>query len=294
MTRAVVFAYHTIGVRCLDVLLAHGIEVALVVTHRDNPQENIWFESVAALAQARGLPCIMPEDPNDPAVVAQVRACRPDFIFSFYYRHMLDADLLALPARGAYNLHGSLLPHYRGRVPVNWAVIQGERETGATLHVMTPKPDQGDIVAQERVPIGPDDTAFEVFQRVTEAGVKALQGALGSLVAGSAPHRPQNLAAGSYFGGRRPQDGRIDWSQPAIAIHNLVRGVAPPYPGAFTTFDGREARILRTSLQPHPDAVAQTTGGDGAALYILSLELEGESLSALEFKRRYPAGVQPA
>ncbi|MDE2354194.1 MAG: formyltransferase [Betaproteobacteria bacterium] len=294
MTRAVVFAYHTIGVRCLDVLLTHGIDVALVVTHRDNPQENIWFESVAALASARGLPCIMPEDPNDPAVVAQVRACRPDFIFSFYYRHMLGADLLALPARGAYNLHGSLLPHYRGRVPVNWAVIHGERETGATLHAMTVKPDQGDIVAQERVPIGPDDTAFDVFQRVTEAGVKALQGVLDSLVAGSAPHRPQNLAAGSYFGGRRPQDGRIDWSQPAAAIHNLVRGVAPPYPGAFTTLEGRTARILRTSLRPQPNAVAHTTGGDGATLYILSLELEGVPIDAAEFKQRYPAGVRPA
>ncbi|MDE2622480.1 MAG: formyltransferase [Betaproteobacteria bacterium] len=294
MTRAVVFAYHTIGVRCLEVLLEHGIEIALVVTHRDNPQENIWFDSVAALAQARGLPCIMPEDPNDPAVVAKVRALRPDFLFSFYYRHMLGAELLALPARGAYNLHGSLLPRYRGRVPVNWAVIHGETETGATLHAMTVKPDQGDIVAQERVPIGPDDTAFHVFQRVTEAGVKALRAALEPLVAGTAAHRRQNLAAGSYFGGRRPQDGRIDWGQPAAAIHNLVRGVAPPYPGAFTSIDGRTARILRTSLQPHPDAVAQTTGGDGAPLYILSLELEGKPVSASEFKQRYPAGVRPA
>ena len=294
MTRAVVFAYHTIGVRCLEGLLAHGIEIALVVTHRDNPQENIWFESVAALAQARELPTIMPDDPNDPAVVAQVRALHPDFIFSFYYRHMLGADLLALPARGAYNLHGSLLPCYRGRVPVNWAVIRGETETGATLHAMTVKPDQGDIVAQVPVPIGPDDTAFDVFQRVTKAGVKALQGALPALVAGTAVHRPQHLADGSYFGGRRPEDGRIDWSLPAAAIHNLVRGVAPPYPGAFTTLEGCPARILRTSLKPHPDAVARATGGDGAALYILSLELGGEAISAMEFKSRYPAGVRPA
>ncbi|MDE2344090.1 MAG: formyltransferase, partial [Betaproteobacteria bacterium] len=266
----------------------------LVVTHRDNPQEHIWFDSVAALAQARGLPCVMPDDPNDPAVVAQVRACRPDFIFSFYYRHMLGAELLALPARGAYNLHGSLLPHYRGRVPINWAVIRGETETGATLHAMTLKPDQGDIVAQERVPIGPDDTAFDVFLRVTVAGVKALRASLGPLVAGTATHRPQHLATGSYFGGRRPEDGRIDWSEPAAAIHNLVRGVAPPYPGAFTTIDGHRARILRTSLAPHRQAVARTTGGDGAPLYILSLELEGKPVSATEFKQRYPAGVRPA
>src|SRR5487761_2216494 len=167
MTRAVVFAYHTIGVRCIEVLLEHGVEVPLVVTHQDNPQENIWFESVADLARTRGIPLITPEDPNDPLIVQKIRDLKPDFLFSFYYRHMLGAALLALPARGAYNLHGSLLPRFRGRVPINWAVILGETETGATLHAMTVKPDQGDIVAQERVPIGPDDTAFEVFQRVT-------------------------------------------------------------------------------------------------------------------------------
>ena len=294
MARAVVFAYHTIGVRCLEVLLDQGVDVALVVTHRDNPQEHIWFESVAALAAARGLPCILPDDPNDPAVVAQVRALCPDFIFSFYYRHMLGAGLLALPARGAYNLHGSLLPRYRGRVPVNWAVIRGETETGATLHAMTAKPDQGDIVAQRPVPIGPDDTAFDVFQRVSQAGVAALRDALPALLAGTAPHRPQDLAAGSYFGGRRPEDGRIDWRAPAAHIHNLVRGVAPPYPGAFTTLDGQMVRILRTSLDRRPDAVAQTVGGDGAPLYILALEIGGASIDAAEFRRRYPAGIRPS
>ena len=293
MTRAVVFAYHTIGVRCLEVLLAHGVEVPLVVTHQNNPQENIWFESVADLARARGIPLITPEDPNDPLIVKKIRDLKPDFLFSFYYRHMLGAALLALPAHGAYNLHGSLLPRFRGRVPVNWAVILGETETGATLHAMTVKPDQGDIVAQERVPIGPDDTAFEVFQRVTTAGVAALKKALGPLISGQVPHLPQNLAAGSYHGGRRPEDGRIDWSLSAQAIHNLVRGVAPPYPGAFTRLAGHGARILRTSLKRSPDAIAHTTGGDGAPLYILAMELEGQALDAAEFRRRFPLGVHP-
>jgi len=293
MTRAVVFAYHTIGVRCLQALLDHGVEVPLVVTHQDNPQENIWFESVADLARSRGIPLITPEDPNDPAIVQKIRALAPDFLFSFYYRHMLGATLLALPTRGAYNLHGSLLPKFRGRVPINWAVILGETETGATLHAMTVKPDQGDIVAQERVPIGPDDTAFDVFQRVTVAGVDALKKALGPLLAGQSTHRPQNLAAGTYHGGRRPEDGRIDWSRSAQAIHNLVRGVAPPYPGAFTRLDGQTARILRTSLTESNDAIARTTGGDGAPLYILSMELGGQPLDAVEFQRRFPLGVYP-
>lgn len=293
MTRAVVFAYHTIGVRCLEVLLDHGIQVSLVVTHRDNPREHIWFESVAQLAHTRQLPVIQPDDPNTPGVLERIRALQPDFLFSFYYRHMLGPALLAAPARGAYNLHGSLLPRFRGRVPVNWAVIMGETETGATLHAMTAKPDQGDIVAQERVPIGPEDTAFDVFQRVTEAGVQVLRQALGPLVAGTAPHLPQDLAAGSYYGGRRPEDGRIDWRLPAQRIHNLVRGVAPPYPGAFATLEGKVLRVLRTSLTPHPDAVAQTTGGDGLPLYLLGLELEGKLLSADTFKQHFPEGVHP-
>jgi methionyl-tRNA formyltransferase len=159
MTSAVVFAYHNVGVRCLKVLLAHRIDVALVVTHQDNPGETIWFDSVVRVADDYDIPHIAPDDPNVDGVVARVEACHPDFLFSFYYRMMLKPALLALPARGALNMHGSLLPKYRGRVPVNWAIIHGETETGATLHYMTAKPDDGDIVAQSAVPILPDDTA---------------------------------------------------------------------------------------------------------------------------------------
>ncbi len=293
MTRVVVFAYHNIGVRCLEVLLEQGLQVALVVTHQDNPKENIWFDSVAECARKHGLPVIFPDNPNDPAVVRMIRDLDPDFLFSFYYRHMLDACLLDIPRRGAYNLHGSLLPLYRGRVPVNWAVIRGETETGATLHAMTVKPDQGDIVAQQRVPIAPDDTAHDVFLKVTDAGVNALREVLTRLVSGHAVHSPQNLSAGHYFGGRRPEDGQIDWSKPALEIHNLVRGVAPPYPGAFTTLKGKTTRILRTSLTPRPDAIAWTTCSDGVPLYLLSMEFGGEPLDATTFKSLFPQGVRP-
>src|SRR5436190_12857263 len=169
MTRAVVFAYHNVGVRCLKVLLAHGVEVPLVVTHSDDPHEARWFDSVASTAADYGIATITPENPNAPDVVAQVAAVAPDFIFSFYYRRMLAAPLLALPTRGALNMHGSLLPKFRGRAPVNWAVLAGERETGATLHYMTTRPDDGDIVRQPAVPILPDDTALAVFDKVTVA-----------------------------------------------------------------------------------------------------------------------------
>ena len=167
MTSAVVFAYHDVGVRCLSVLLAHGIDVRLVVTHHDNPAEEIWFASVAEAAERHDLRVIRPADPNTPEIVAQVRAAAPDFLFSFYYRSMLREALLSVPRIAALNMHGSLLPRYRGRVPVNWAILHGETETGATLHHMVAKPDAGAIVASESVPILPDDIALDVFRKVT-------------------------------------------------------------------------------------------------------------------------------
>jgi methionyl-tRNA formyltransferase len=298
VTRAVVFAYHDVGCRCLDVLLDQGIEVPLVVVPADDPKENLWFGSVAALARSRGLEVAVPEDPNVPGFVAKVRGLRPDFIFSFYYRAMLGRELLAIAP--GFNMHGSLLPRYRGRAPVNWAILNGETETGATLHEMTPKPDAGRIVDQEAVPILPDDLAVDVFHKVTGAAERVLARSLPGLVAGTAVLRPQDLSRGSYFGGRRPEDGRIDWKQPARRIHDLVRAVAPPYPGAFTDFEGKRLRVLRTRLLPGRDApraaFLHAEGGrclaacaDGGALELLEAELDGKALSAQEFANRIGA-----
>jgi methionyl-tRNA formyltransferase len=248
MSRAVVFAYHNVGARCLRVVRAHGIDVPLVITHEDDPAEALWFERVADVAADLGLPCIAPADANVPGIVARVAALAPDFLFSFYYRRMLSAALRATAPRGALNMHGSLLPHYRGRAPVNWAVLNGERHTGATLHYMVDKPDAGDIVAQQSVPILPDDTARDVLDKVTVAAEICLDEVLPALVAGTVRGRPNDVAHGSYFGGRTPENGRIDWRKSAAEIHNLVRAVAPPYPGAFTSLEGVPARILRTRL----------------------------------------------
>lgn len=243
---AVVFAYHNVGVRCLAALLGHGVRVPLVLTHADAPGEAVWFASVARLAEAYAIPTIAPEDPNAAEIVERVRALAPDFLFSFYYRRMLSPRLLGAARRGAFNMHGSLLPKYRGRAPVNWAVLNGERETGATLHEMVEKPDAGRIVDQQAVPILPNDTAREVFDKVTVAAETTLDRCLPALLAGKAVLRAQDLARGSYFGARRPEDGRIDWSRDARTIHNLVRAVAPPYPGAFSFVGGPELRLLRT------------------------------------------------
>jgi methionyl-tRNA formyltransferase len=309
----VVFAYHNVGARCLRVLRAHGVDVALVVTHVDDPSEAQWFERVADVADELGLPWIAPPDPNHADVVARVSALAPDFVFSFYYRRMLQAPLLALPPRGALNMHGSLLPRYRGRAPVNWAVLNGERRTGATLHYMDVKPDAGDIVAQQAVPILPDDTAKDVADKVTVAAEICLDDVLPALVAGTAPRRPNRIEQGSYFGGRTPEDGRIDWSQGARAIHDLVRAVAPPYPGALTRVTGLPARVLRTRIldaaapprapmlavvqlplaaapaNPRgagaPSIVAQC--GGGGTLRIDALEIGGEPHSAAALQARF-------
>jgi methionyl-tRNA formyltransferase len=304
--RAVVFAYHDVGVRCLRTLIAHGVEVALVLTHEDSPGETIWFDSVLQHARWHGLAVQSPADANAPEVIEQVRALRPDFLFSFYYRSMLGAELLSLPLRGAYNMHGSLLPHYRGRVPVNWAVLRGERQTGATLHAMALKPDAGDIVEQQAVPILPDDTAIEVFRKVTVAAELALDRALPGLIAGTAPHRPQDLAAGSYFGRRTAADGAIDWRAGVCAAHNLIRAVAPPYPGAFTEADGVPLRILRSLPVAAPEGLTAEAAALPAlrwhrgALYalcrdgvlqILQFDLGGELCSFDAFHRRFGAGV---
>lgn len=283
--RAVVFAYHDVGVRCLAALLARKVEVALVLTHQDNPNETIWFDSVAATAARYAIPTITPADPNAPDVVAQIAKLTPDVFFSFYYRSMLGTDLLKIPRHGALNMHGSLLPKYRGRVPINWAIIHGETETGATLHYMREKPDAGPIVDQQAVPIFPDDTALDVFRKVTCAAEIVMHRSLPALIARNAPAREQNLASGSYFSGRKPEDGIVDWRQPAKRIHDLVRAVAPPYPGAWTTLAGERLKINRTRWRP--DVVASTppghltahggrlfaTCGDGASVEIHEAEL---------------------
>jgi len=267
--RAVVFAYHDVGVRCLKTLLSGGVAVPLVVTVADDPTENRWYASVAEVARDYGLPLITASDANDPQLLSQIGALAPDFLFSFYYRAMLPAALLATARRGALNMHGSLLPHYRGRAPVNWAILRGERESGATLHYMLERADAGDIVDQLAVPILEDDDARDVFAKVTVAAEVILARSLPELIEGSAPRRPQPLLPGSYFGRRRPEDGRIDWSRGAQYIHNLVRAVAPPFPGAFAEVNGERWGIHRTRRTGELSRLPPQLYGAGGRCYLV-------------------------
>ena len=246
---AVVFAYHDVGVNCLKALLSAGVQVDLVVTHQDDPHENVWFGSVAKLCNDQNIPYITPSANELVNLTPKLQALAPDYIFSFYYRHMIPAPILACAKIAALNMHGSLLPKYRGRAPVNWAILHGELETGATLHVMEIKPDAGDIVGQAAVSIGADETATDVFGKVSEAAVIVMHQVLPELIQGKVPRTPNELQKGSYFGGRKPADGQIHWHQTAQQVHNLVRAVAPPYPGAFTDHQGTTMIVARTSLK---------------------------------------------
>jgi methionyl-tRNA formyltransferase len=304
---AVVFAYSEVGARCLSALFEADINVALVVTHEDDPNEQRWFASVAEVARGAGCPVVTPADPTDPALLTRIAALHPEFLFSFYYRRMLPEALLSLATRGALNMHGSLLPKYRGRAPINWAVLHGETETGASLHYMTAKPDAGPLVDQERVPIGPDDTAIEVADRVADAAVTVLRRSLPGLLAGTAKTTPLDLSKGSYFGGRKPADGEFQLHWPARRIHNLVRAVAPPFPGALVRLGPLTLRIYRTRPLPGParhtaigpclsvqDQRLVAECGDGGRLEIIDAQLDDQRLDPAHFTTVFGPDPVPA
>ena len=246
----------------------------LVVTHKDDPNEARWYASLFDFSRKKNLRVLA-----DPAIET-LDIGNPDLIFSFYYRSMLPMSLLKRARLGAFNMHGSLLPKFRGRAPLNWAILKGETETGVTLHEMVEKPDAGRIVDQQAVPIGADEAAVEVFRKLADAADAVLRRSIKNLISGNAKLRPQNLAAGSYYGRRTPEDGRIDWSKSAQEIHNLVRAVAPPFPGAFSG----SLKVNKTRLEEKRKAPPGILGpyqengewfagcGDGKVLRLLEVQ----------------------
>ena len=245
--RIVVFAYSEVGYRCLKALLGSGANVQAVFTYEDDPGENIWFSSVKKLAMGNGLPVFTPNGVEATETVDFIRSLKPELVFSFYYRDIIPEYILDMPRFGAFNMHGSLLPKYRGRACVNWAIIHDETETGPTLHWMTKRPDEGDIVDQEKVTIGECDTAMDVMLKIADAAEMLLARNLPLLESGKAPRREQDHSQATYFGGRRPEDGWIDWNTQARDICNLVRAVTRPYPGAFAMLDGEKVFIWKAT-----------------------------------------------
>ena len=246
-TRCVVFAYHDTGYAFMEALLALGAPIVALFTHRDDPHEEIWWRSCADLAARNSIPVFAPER-VDADVVAQVSTLRPEIIYSVYYRYLLPDAILNCATIGAFNLHGSMLPKYRGRAPVNWMIVNGEREAGLTLHHMVARADAGDIVAQRSCAIDDSDTALTLYRKLVPLGAEIAREYHPLIVAGRAPRTRQDLSRGSYFGRRRPEDGRIDWRWPARRVFNLVRAVTHPYPGAFCFAAGKKLFIWEARI----------------------------------------------
>ncbi|GJQ59518.1 MAG: formyltransferase [Candidatus Scalindua sp. AMX11] len=288
--RIIVLGYHSIGCRCLKYLINEKENVVAIFTHKDNPGENVFFDSMLKVANAHGIPCYLPEDINTHEWISRIEALSPDIIFSFYYRNLVSRKILDIPRLGAINLHGSLLPKYRGRCPVNWVLVNGETETGVTLHYMVEKPDSGDIIAQRKVPIFFEDTAYSLYKKIEKEAVAILDETFPLIKAGKNNRVSQASFSGSYFGGRRPDDGRIHWERKSVEIYNLVRAVTHPWPGAFCFF--RKQRLFIWQCKPLPvnghhepgDFISLDQGGfliaanQGSVLVkICQLEGEGES-----------------
>jgi len=236
----VVLAYHNIGCVGIHALLNNGFNISAVFTHKDGPQENIWFDSVAKLAASKEIPVFAPDDINNPIWVRKIKDLNPDIIFSFYYRNMVGPNILEIPPLGCINLHGSLLPKYRGRCPVNWVLVNGEKQTGVSLHYMTKRPDYGDVICQEKVPISSDDTALTLHEKMAHASSTMLNNILLQIKEKTAPRYPQDHRKATYFSGRHPKDGEIQWGKTSFEVRNLIRAVTLPYPGAFSYVGDRK------------------------------------------------------
>jgi UDP-4-amino-4-deoxy-L-arabinose formyltransferase/UDP-glucuronic acid dehydrogenase (UDP-4-keto-hexauronic acid decarboxylating) len=287
----VVFAYQEMGYECLRVLFDLEAPIKALFTHEDHPAEEIWWHSCAALARARSIPVFTDTDKRvDQGLVKRIATMEPAIIYSFYYRHLLSDSILNLASRGAFNLHGSLLQAYRGRAPVNWVLVNGESKTGITLHHMVARADAGDIVAQREIPIDDSDTALSLYRKMVPAGADLIRRMHPLIATGVAPRSPQDLLQGSYFGRRRPEDGRIDWNWPARRVFNLVRGVTHPYPGAFCSADGRKLLVWSaaissedgnqaapgTILRRQGDSIEVACGAGVVRLLTVQFESKGE------------------
>ena len=267
--KAVVFAYHNIGMVGLEALVRGEFDIQAIFSHLDDPGENIWFGSVAEWGKKNRIPVFCPKNVNTPEWIETIRKISPEVIFSFYYRNLLGRDILMIPSVGSFNLHGSMLPAYRGRCPVNWVLVNGERRTGVTLHHMVEASDAGDIVGQKEILIEFEDTAYTLYQKLCAKANELLEEVLPLIKKGIAPRVTQNLKQGSHYGGRRPEDGKIEWSWPVMRIYNLVRAVTEPYPGAFTHLPRGDKLFIWWAL-PEEDSVPNRPVG--------TLEFEKDSV----------------
>jgi methionyl-tRNA formyltransferase len=280
-----------VGDAVLRHLVTQGYPVTSVVGMLDHPHETIQIEpQMRALCERVGIHYGGAELPAS-ALEGLIRDRGPRFLITTGYRRLIPPDVFRLCDRGAVGAHFSLLPAYRGFAPVNWAVLNGERTTGVSLFHLAEGMDSGDIVAQGPLEIGPDETAGEVLDRAIPLFLNLLDQHLSALLEGTAPRHPQVDDNATYTCARTPDDGRIDWSAPAEQIHNLVRALSHPFPGAFTTHGGRRLTVWRTRLPAIPrryvgsvpgrivgvrSGVTQVLAGDGV-VELLSVQYPDEA-----------------
>jgi methionyl-tRNA formyltransferase len=292
-----------IGLPVLRWLLAAGEhELVGVVTQPDKPvgrAQRIEAPPIKAALSGREMPILQPKRIKGEEAVAGIRSLAPDVIVVMAYGQILPRAVLEIPRIACLNLHASLLPRHRGAAPIQAAIVAGESETGITVMYMDEGLDTGDILLQRRLPIAPDETGGSLHDRLAEIAPGALQEALRQLHAGTASRVPQDASAATYAPKLEREDGRIEWSDPAIVIERKVRAF-DPWPGAFTVLSGEAAPDRK--LKIHRATVVDSCGADPAnlvvptkkgALRLEEVQLEGKRrMTTAEFLRGYNAPIR--
>ncbi|MET7569289.1 methionyl-tRNA formyltransferase [Streptomyces sp. NPDC005492] len=250
--RVVMLGYQTWGHRTLQALLDSDHEVVLVVTHpkSEHAYEKIWDDNVAELAEKNDVPVLLRNRPDDAELIDAVREARPDIIVANNWRTWLPPELFDLPPHGTLNVHDSLLPSYAGFSPIIWALLNDEPRVGVTAHRMNGELDAGDVLIQRSVPVGPTDTATDLFHRTVDLIAPIVRESLDLIATGRDVGQwvPQDRARASFFHKRSAEDSRIDWSWPAERLERLVRAQSDPYPNAYAFHRGERLRIVSAAV----------------------------------------------
>ncbi|WP_040667808.1 methionyl-tRNA formyltransferase [Nitrolancea hollandica] len=304
--RVVFMGYNIWGHVTLDALIRAGHDVRLVVTHPERRDRSGVFSNqpVEHLAKAQGIPLLVRKHARDALLADSIRERNPEVIVASNWRTWLPPKIFNIPRYGTLNIHDALLPKYGGFCPINWAILNGESQTGVTVHYVNEQLDLGDIVLQQRVPISLTDTATDVLHRTLPlCGSLAVQ-ALSLIATGDVQRIPQDPRQATMFHKRSERDCRIDWRLPRTRVYNLIRAQSDPYPNAFTFYQGQRVRIKQASLTQDcyagtpgrlfcrlPSGVIALAGpdatGQGQGILIEVVQVgDGPPLQATDFFRR--------
>ena len=306
--RIVFMGTPSFAVASLEALVRAGHQVAGVFSQPDKPvgrhQNKLQPTPVKECAQAHGIPVYQPEKLRDGTALALLRELDPELIVAAAYGRILPDDILALPPKGCINVHSSLLPKYRGSAPINWAILNGEAETGVTIQRMAHDMDAGDIILQQSTPIYPEETAGMLYGRLAELGGKLVTEAVAQIEAGTAAYTPQDHSKATLAPMLSKALSPVDWTRSAQAIHNQIRGLYP-WPAAATDILTGEpvklwaARTAETPAAARPGTIISAgkegidvACGDGRALRILELQAPGgKRMSAADYLRGHPIQI---